>query len=290
MTFTSLDNLIPNDWISWPSWLFFVEGLLIVVGNAVTIAVFWKRRNFVKRASCLLINLAVADLLVGIALLTNKAASLPQSQTVSLALLFMVFLFLTLSSSASVISLAIISVERAFAVAKPLKHRAAPTTYYRRAIIFVWLMAVMLTAVLGVTMSGWLHLRFIPPALAVVLLLTIILSYAVIWHYSTQRVMNNHVQANEQVQIKKLAKTLAIITFLSLATWLPLQVLFVVTSTDDVFGRNGELYMALVLLWYSNSLVNPFVYAVRMPEFRQEIKRTFHLGKFCQNRRDVIPM
>ena len=293
MAFTRSENVVRNDWLTWPSWVFFIEGLLIVFCNAVTIAVFWKRRNVVKRASFLLINLAVADLLVGVALLANKVASLPRSQTVQQVLVFSVLVLTCVGSSASISSLAVIAAERAFAVAKPLKHRAAPTSFYRRAVVFVWSVAVILTAMgLAVAFTGRLDLRFIPFTLAVVLLSMIILSYAVIWRHSTQRRMNKHIHANEQEQAKKLATTLAMVTFLSLATWLPLQVTLVIAPGpfEDVFSGFGKLYMALLLLWYSNSLVNPFVYVLRMPDFRQEIKRTFRLGKLCQERRDVIPM
>ena len=291
MKLESLVIFIRNDWISWRSWLYFVEGLLIVVGNAVTIAVFWKKRNLVKRASCLLINLAVADLLVGLALLTNRIVGLPRSEMASMFFLFVVFIFMSAGSSASIASLAVIAVERAFAVAKPLKHRAAPTSYYRRAIVVVWLVAIFATTFLAFTYTGHLNLRFITFTIAVALLSIVIFSYAVIWRYSTQRRMNNdHIHANQQAQTKKLAKTLAIVTFLSLATWLPQHIFFVVTPTEEVFSTHMNVYMALLWLWLSNSLLNPFVYVLRMPEFRQELKRTFHLGKLCQNRREVIPM
>ena len=43
-----------------------LESLLVIVGNIFTIFVFWKHRNRLKRTSPLLINLAVADLSVGI--------------------------------------------------------------------------------------------------------------------------------------------------------------------------------------------------------------------------------
>ena len=48
--------------------LFFsiVEALFIVIGNIFTIFVFWKHHTRLKRTSFLLINLAVADLLVGL--------------------------------------------------------------------------------------------------------------------------------------------------------------------------------------------------------------------------------
>ena len=40
--------------------------LIVIAGNIFTIFVFWKHRNKLKRTSLLLINLAVADLLVGL--------------------------------------------------------------------------------------------------------------------------------------------------------------------------------------------------------------------------------
>ena len=45
--------------------IFAVESLLIIVGNIITIIVFWKLRCVLKKTYCLLINLAVADLIVG---------------------------------------------------------------------------------------------------------------------------------------------------------------------------------------------------------------------------------
>ena len=42
------------------------ESLLIFSGNSFTTFAFWKNRNKLKRTSFLLINLAVADLLVGL--------------------------------------------------------------------------------------------------------------------------------------------------------------------------------------------------------------------------------
>ena len=47
-------------------WFSIVETLIIVVGNIFTIYVFWKHRTRLKRTSFLLINLAVADLFVGL--------------------------------------------------------------------------------------------------------------------------------------------------------------------------------------------------------------------------------
>ena len=46
--------------------IYTLEAVLIVFGNAFTIFVFWTERSRLKRTYFLLINLAVADLLVGI--------------------------------------------------------------------------------------------------------------------------------------------------------------------------------------------------------------------------------
>ena len=42
-----------------------LESIIIIVGNVFTIFVFWKHRNSLKRTFLLVINLAVADLIVG---------------------------------------------------------------------------------------------------------------------------------------------------------------------------------------------------------------------------------
>ena len=46
--------------------VFTVEALVIIIGNTLTIFVFWTHRFHLKQTYFLLINLAVADLLVGI--------------------------------------------------------------------------------------------------------------------------------------------------------------------------------------------------------------------------------
>ena len=43
-----------------------VESFITIAANIFTILVFWKNHNRLKRASFLLINLAVADLLLGL--------------------------------------------------------------------------------------------------------------------------------------------------------------------------------------------------------------------------------
>lgn len=46
--------------------IFITEAIVIIIGNAFTIFVFWTQRAHLKRTCFLLISLAVADLLVGV--------------------------------------------------------------------------------------------------------------------------------------------------------------------------------------------------------------------------------
>ena len=50
----------------WWSSAYLIQGVLILIGNALTIAVFRKRRAALKSPSLLLINMSFADLLVGV--------------------------------------------------------------------------------------------------------------------------------------------------------------------------------------------------------------------------------
>ena len=115
--------------------IFVLEAASIITGNMFTIFVFWTQRTHLRRTCFLLINLAVADLLVGITepivlgtekIPTMKAAGQMEGvQTMknpSSA-------FQVLGSSTSVIFLALISLERAHAVLRPLRHRVINTRF-----------------------------------------------------------------------------------------------------------------------------------------------------------------
>ena len=123
------------------------ESLIIVIGNIFTICVFWKHRTRLKRTSFLLINLAVADLLVGlvetIVLGTSKIPVQFEEQRLVKWPVYTDILVATQGtlSLASVSFLALISLERAYALIWPLRHRVASVRNYIYSAIFVWVAA-----------------------------------------------------------------------------------------------------------------------------------------------------
>ena len=123
--------------------IFSVETFIIIIGSTFTIFVFWTQRLHLKRTSFLLINLAVADLLVGIAeVLVIATGSIPNTGKESLKNPFMALQAFGLSTS--VFCLALISLERAYAVLWPLRHRATATRPYIYSIVIVWVAGLCL--------------------------------------------------------------------------------------------------------------------------------------------------
>ena len=91
---------------------------------------------------------------------------------------------------------------------------------------------------------------------------------------------------------RKLTVTLLIMTIVSLLLWLPYAVAaFVCHTTDSIrslsYTKIMRLNLSLLLLFYSNSFVNPVVYTIRMPEYRKALLLLF---THRQRQNAVIPL
>ena len=100
----------------------------------------------------------------------------------------------------------------------------------------------------------------------------------------------HHGAANKQ---RKLTVTLFIMTIVSLLMWLPHAVyiflLFQSLTSIMEFLSSQELVrleFSLFILSLMNSLVNPIVYTIRMPEFRKALLLLFKRQR-RQNARDI---
>ena len=79
---------------------------------------------------------------------------------------------------------------------------------------------------------------------------------------------------------RKLTVTLFIMTVVSLLMWLPYVVTTFVKFTTNSFKsisyqKELRLNLALIVLFNANSLVNPILYAIRMPDFRRALLSLF---------------
>ena len=266
-------------------WVNIVESLVVFSGNIFTIFVFWKYRNKLKRTSFLLINLADADLLVGfVEAVRTGTLFIPQHQLENHMIInytsyrSILASFQTAFSYASVYFLVIISVERAYALIWPLRHRVAGMKGHIYSVVFVWVAGVSigtssLLAVHGILdLVQWIVAYCCDIALGLITICDSYLAIRTRLKISVPAEDNVHNRQNSQEQIKKLSRTLFIVISISLVCWFPGIVI------NCVRYLCSECFSSLVIrilnmLRLANSLVNPIIYCFRMPIFRQTLKQ-----------------
>ena len=115
--------------------------VVILMANAFTVLVFWIHRHKLKMTFFLVINLTLADLLVGFTAIleTGAVVVLPWlSKTNHKGDMYSLSAFLYAFSSAPVFFLVLISLELAFALIWPLRHRATSTIIYIYIVAIGW--------------------------------------------------------------------------------------------------------------------------------------------------------
>ena len=256
--------------------VFGAECLLIILGNAFTIAVFWKIRLSLKRTRYLLINLSCADLMVGFAAIDVVATSALELDYDVWGKHAVVNVFF---GSASIIFLLQISLERLFAIAWPFRHRATTAKAYVLFIAIGWGLSVLLASTYLISVFSPTTISFeiyswILASFVILFLIVICCVYFVIWIHC--RKQTPVLPQSNEVRNKHLAKTIFIVTLLSVLTWFPigLSILFP-HALKQGNSISNWVYFVGRCLQLANSFLNPIVYCFRMPEFRQTVKRIF---------------
>ena len=103
-----------------------------------------------------------------------------------------------------------------------------------------------------------------------VCLIIVLCAYSVIWIFSKKK--DPRLSENKHIRNKDLAKTLFIVTLVSLLTWLPFAVAFNLSFPLEDYWNIGRLPRCLQL---ANSFLNPIIYCFRMPMFRETFRTTF---------------
>ena len=277
--------------------IFALEAVTIIIGNTFTIFVFWSKRSHLKRTCFLLINLALADLLVGltepIVLSTARISRMAvhgqagqarkSNRNPSAA-------FQILGSSTSVMFLALMSLERAFSVLRPLYHRAMGTPVYIYSIVMVWVVGFIMA---GLSSVGTYHKEVDRGNVMVsihsflfICVVVICASYLTIRTrpHSTPPVAELGIRNKNSVeQSLRLSRTFFIVVVVSLGFWLPAFVLYTIRDFCKCLPR--PLLWFVKVLHLANSMANPFVYAFRMPIFKDALKKCW---RKCQQSIELI--
>ena len=258
------------------------ESLVILSANSFTVYVFSTHRNKLKRTFFLLINLTVADLLVGFTEpITIGTVSIPHhfdeqnaSGNISTA-------FQATFASTSVFCLVLISLERGFALIWPFRHRITSTKTYIYSIIIVWLAGISVGALTLLAVYNIVNFHHCIVAYCCVIALSLVT--ICVSHLAIRRRLHCRLSPAIDVSHKdnrqrvaehntKLSRTLFIMIAASLGFWLPRSVPF---SSHSLCIRCVPMPVVYTstMLHLANSLVNPIIYSFRMPLFRGALKR-----------------
>ncbi|XP_068680934.1 substance-K receptor-like isoform X2 [Montipora foliosa] len=280
---TVTPNFVPissSECIAWLTVLN-IEAVSIVTMNALAIIIFLKERSLRKGSMYLVINLAVADMFVPYRLIVKPLVLGNDCSfwrfEISKDFLPLAIFF----PAASVTSLVAISLERLHATFRPFKHRLIEKRMFGAAVTGVWFTAALYTAI-----TFFFPLIFVFSLSLIGFFLIIPLSYSSIviklycgTHPQHQCAINRE---------RKLTKTLLIVTIVSAILLLPngiLHICFYLSSGEwlETISHHHLTY-SLESLFYANSLINPLLYAFKMPQFKRALFLLFR----CRSRSEPV--
>ena len=267
--------------ILWSS-IFIIEAVFIILGNILTMLTFLNFKLRQNKPFFFLLNLSLADFVVG-------SFSIPLFVYV-----FIVFfngrhidegiyqahrLLEVFTQFIAIFSLVLVSLERMYAVILPLKHRRLKIRSYVICIVVTWVLAAAVPCLSYIPnpsaqqVSFYLYFIFHSTALVI-----ICIAYVMVWILVKCR--RPRIITRRHELDRKLARTLVLVTVVSLIAWLPFQLIYYIGTLCRTCALvpNTLLYFSK-MLHYGNSLVNPIVYCFRIPEFYKKTLRILHLRK-----------
>ena len=243
------------------------EAVVIVVGNLLTIVLFALNKKLrSKKSLYLVLNMAFADLFLGGISLPTYFYSLVLGQVKfdeqTPTLFTIIFLFF---AQASFITAALISCERFYAIYWPLKHRRTLSTRaYRFVILTVWTLSILgsLFTVFLLQFSSLMALNsFLSLIFVSVLLIISGLNFGV-WRKIQQQTVPHH--QNRVLQRRRLTKTVISISHRHgfLASTFGYNLIAFLG-----YRMSNNISLITSFTYFSNSFINPIVYALRDRSF-----------------------
>ena len=268
----SLEKL-DNTW----SKVFITEFIVISIINVFTLIAFVRNRHLRKRTTYLIINLTVADLLVGA--VTGPLETFGQDFDHGNGFSWKEIIILTsgfIFPLASEANLSLISLERLHATLLPFRHCLIDKGFYFKVIIGSWMITLLLAFMMSVlkeldlVLIGYLIVSYTSLNVLIITVCNVIIIIKVKSNHLPQ-----HFSAVASERI--LSVTLSIVTVVSFLTILPGTILLIIEQYIHVLNDMSpaafiQIDETLILLYYANSIVNPLIYAIRMQEFRKAVR------------------
>ena len=274
--------------------------LAIVIGNSIVIAAFIHNRKLRKRSNVFLVSLACSDCIVGVISLPLwiciSVFGISSSEAV-----YVLFISLDIFSAlTSVFHLTAISVERFISVSRPFLYQRLLSQVYTVTITSAWLLAALVASSTPLQSLFQLQ-RFYAPSFTAVGFLgpLVIISSMYAGIFRIARSLNRHtpgtagtcrISCRERSHIKreiKVAMTLTVVSGFFFLAWLPFYSLLMIAVyclQCLPAGRNLQRLVEIVKwMHYSNSAVNPFIYAFRDKDMKREFLQLLWFKRLSVN-------
>ncbi|XP_011669789.1 QRFP-like peptide receptor [Strongylocentrotus purpuratus] len=300
----------PREW-SWWLILQIITAVVGIIGNLLVIVILFQRRKQNRNMDILTGALATADLLTSIFMIPfpilNRVPSTILGE-IYCKIVASQFLF-WVSVSASIMTLTFIPVERYFAVVYPLRFKEfLSKKRVSRAVLLIWFMSFLEHSVFLFTtrveaseeqcidLYSSRQINMIITTMLIILMLIIPIALALILQALTARSLHRQAQlhlgvdkglnrSNPSVRHfiakRRVLQLLFLVTLVFIVSWVPCQTFYLLSSIGFVpyTTRNRFIQHALNVLACCNSSANPFIYALRYPDFRQAMKELCNSGR-----------
>ena len=265
-------------------------------GNFLVILSVWMdplRKLRSSPSNFIIFSMAVADLLVGLVaspLHAFFAWSLLHKYT-NASFRFLKF-FATLIN-VSVGHILLLSIDRFFAVVTPLQYRAKVTSK-RVCIVSVtcWIYFLLLGIVFSLLRKhyGIMETLYIVQVFCILICIVVINVFTLYrfhkYSHSTEALHDQHAGVPRQILLKRertVSKAVAIVisTFLlCFSPWFIVQMIMYTCFTCN-FSLLMLVYFIAAAVMYANSAINPFLYAWRLPKYKQTFKHILKKRTCC---------
>lgn len=254
--------------------LFSVEAMIILVGNALVIAALTLSRLHRKRRYYLILNLSIADMMVGMVTIPLYIYHVVHNKDSDVRTAFVFFDILF--GVESLLGLLTLAMERLYAICWPIKHRMIKRQHLLVMIMCTWAIAVVTGHTTLLNPSRNVFFFYILPLLSAIHVI-ICVSYTTIWcKVRGTPAIGEHSNLTRLRHERRLAKTLFIVTLLSVLSWLPAETLNIIMPFCLPCQKRLAQFLFLAkFLQFGNSFINPIVYVLRIPEFRKSTRRMF---------------
>ncbi|XP_018418802.1 PREDICTED: sphingosine 1-phosphate receptor 3 [Nanorana parkeri] len=276
-----------GDQMEKTSMLFLIICSFIVLENLMVLIAIWKNNRFHNRMYFFIGNLALCDLLAGIAYIVNILMSGANTCTISLTAWFVREGSMFVALGASTFSLLAIAIERHLTMIKMRPYDANKKYRVFLLIGTCWLISFSLGAL---PILGWNCINNLDEcstvlplyskkyvgfciSIFIVILIAIVILYARIYILvkSSSRRVTNHSNSERSMA---LLRTVVIVVGVFIACWSPLFILLLI----DVACKVMECQILYQVQWFIalavlNSALNPLIYTLASKEMRRAFFR-----------------